>query len=394
MAILGPTFFQPPITPLFLFFPLHPYLIVLVRITLFLSTLLISVPLILFLTPLSILLSSSSHEIIRRLSPLPIHPHNLPRHDRAISISYLRGIDVYIVGALVWAATICGPAPDVGDEITEWIGRTQGWFADKFARIENWNDITVTEVVIDKLYIPSVGIERCLGVLCEDDLLRSPILGFTLRHVPKGLGEVCSSLGKSDMYVQGGGGLLSQRGRNIKRRAILFFAGGGYVTGSPLVQPFLFNLIRSLPPLGPLGDCKSDRICPDNHSNQNRDYEPDLNCPPNDTNTETILVSPNIRKSLSLDRGFPIPLLDALSTYAHLIDCGYDPSEIILMGDSAGAGLAWSLLAYLAILDDKQGSLGGGLGIPANVIMISVSFSTYFQFSLAPQPGSTFAQTK
>ncbi|KAL4062097.1 Alpha/Beta hydrolase protein [Scleroderma yunnanense] len=53
---------------------------------------------------------------------------------------------------------------------------------------------------------------------------------------------------------------------------------------------------------------------------------------------------------------FPTALLDALAGYIHLIDVvGYDPSNIILAGDSAGGNLALALVRYLV---ENQGSLG------------------------------------
>jgi len=40
-------------------------------------------------------------------------------------------------------------------------------------------------------------------------------------------------------------------------------------------------------------------------------------------------------------------ILDSLNGYLHLIELGYAPADIILVGDSAGGNLALSLCRYL-----------------------------------------------
>jgi acetyl esterase/lipase len=121
-----------------------------------------------------------------------------------------------------------------------------------------------------------------------------------------------------------------------KRRVYLFLAGGGYVTGWPLVHPFIFSLARTFAP-------SSGHHLP-----------------------RQAIFAPDIRKSLSVENAFPTPLVDALAAYTYLLAIGYTPGEIVLMGDSAGGGLVWSLLAYLCIASRE-----GKLGPPGGVIMIS-----------------------
>ncbi len=59
---------------------------------------------------------------------------------------------------------------------------------------------------------------------------------------------------------------------------------------------------------------------------------------------------------------FPSGLLDAASGYDHLLQSGYSPSDIVIMGDSAGGGLTLSLLTYLKNKDKVM---------PAAVVLLS-----------------------
>jgi monoterpene epsilon-lactone hydrolase len=60
-------------------------------------------------------------------------------------------------------------------------------------------------------------------------------------------------------------------------------------------------------------------------------------------------VMPNYR--LAPEHPFPAGITDVIACYNGLIASGRDPSRIIICGDSAGGGLAFSLLAYLAARD-------------------------------------------
>jgi acetyl esterase/lipase len=80
----------------------------------------------------------------------------------------------------------------------------------------------------------------------------------------------------------------------------------------------------------------------------------------------------NYRKCNIAENAFPIPLLDALAAYEHLVNVeGYTPSNIIVFGQSAGGGLAWSLTAYLAALTRLRPA--SSLHVPRSVVMVSVS---------------------
>ncbi|MEO1493258.1 MAG: alpha/beta hydrolase [Pseudomonadota bacterium] len=63
---------------------------------------------------------------------------------------------------------------------------------------------------------------------------------------------------------------------------------------------------------------------------------------------------------LAPEHPFPAALEDAVTTYRHLLDAGYEAPSIALAGDSAGGGLAFSLQLRLAELDlPKPGCVVG-----------------------------------
>lgn len=47
-------------------------------------------------------------------------------------------------------------------------------------------------------------------------------------------------------------------------------------------------------------------------------------------------------------------ILDSLNGYMHLIELGYSPEDIILVGDSAGGNLTLSLCRYLVEYADEK----------------------------------------
>ena len=50
---------------------------------------------------------------------------------------------------------------------------------------------------------------------------------------------------------------------------------------------------------------------------------------------------------LAPENPFPSPLFDCVKAYDYLVDLGYDPKKIVLMGDSAGANLVLSTMLIL-----------------------------------------------
>ena len=65
---------------------------------------------------------------------------------------------------------------------------------------------------------------------------------------------------------------------------------------------------------------------------------------------------------LAPESPFPAALEDALSAYRHLLDAGYAPKDITLIGESAGGGLVFCLVQYL-----KQ----QGIALPGRLVAIS-----------------------
>jgi acetyl esterase/lipase len=111
------------------------------------------------------------------------------------------------------------------------------------------------------------------------------------------------------------------------KHVFLYLVGGGYVIGTPLLGSFAYSLVHA---------------------------------------TSHPVFAPDYTKALSLETSFPGPLCEALAAYQSLRDQGWSSKQIVVIGDSAGGGLAWSLLVYLAALRSE-------LGVPQQVIMISVS---------------------
>lgn len=121
------------------------------------------------------------------------------------------------------------------------------------------------------------------------------------------------------------------------KRVFLYLVGGGYVIGTPLLGAFAYSLVHA---------------------------------------TSSPVFAPDYTKALSVETSFPGPLCEALAAYKSLRSQGWSSEQIVVVGDSAGGGLAWSLLVYLA-------SLKSDLGVPKQVILISVSLICTFQLTSA-----------
>ncbi|WVF73147.1 hypothetical protein IAT40_007966 [Kwoniella sp. CBS 6097] len=101
-------------------------------------------------------------------------------------------------------------------------------------------------------------------------------------------------------------------------RVILHIHGGGYIRGHPLWTPF------------PMGIAVLTRY----------------RC-----------LTVNYRKTLSPTTAFPAPLLDVLAAYIHLTRIlKFEPADIIILAESAGAHLALILSQYLNDLKHTQSS--------------------------------------
>lgn len=79
-----------------------------------------------------------------------------------------------------------------------------------------------------------------------------------------------------------------------------------------------------------------------------------------------------LRTLPSVEGAFPAMILDSLNGYMHLVELGYAPEDIILVGDSAGGNLALSLCRYLVEYADTKSPSGTSLPrIPGALILLS-----------------------
>lgn len=223
---------------------------------------------------------------------------------------------VYIVGTIVWAITGVGNAPESDLRTSRLLNKCVCVFVQLFAAIGVKGRLVVQEEVCEPM---------------DEKLRIGAMRGGTTKEVV--LFSMRLHVSSSRLVKKVGTATPADSGPSRTRKALLFLAGGGYVTGVPLAHPFVCSLIRRLPP------------------------------------DEYTVYAPYVRKSLDRKRSFPVPLLDALAAYQHLRR-SYAAADIIVMGDSAGGGLSWSLTAYLAVLKETR---KGDLGIPGGIILISVS---------------------
>lgn len=65
-------------------------------------------------------------------------------------------------------------------------------------------------------------------------------------------------------------------------------------------------------------------------------------------------------------------ILDSLNGYMHLMELGYAPNDVILVGDSAGGNLTLALCRYLTEYADEKSPSGASLPpLPGSLILIS-----------------------
>lgn len=73
-----------------------------------------------------------------------------------------------------------------------------------------------------------------------------------------------------------------------------------------------------------------------------------------------------------IEGAFPAMILDSLNGYIHLVELGYAPEDIILVGDSAGGNLALSLCRYLIEYADGKSLSGATLPpVPGALLLVS-----------------------
>ena len=78
--------------------------------------------------------------------------------------------------------------------------------------------------------------------------------------------------------------------------------------------------------------------------------------------------------SLAPEQPFPLAIEDVTATYLALLEQGHDPSKIIVMGDTSGAGIA---LAALISLRDQQHPMPAGFVALTPLVDLTFSGGTY-----------------
>ncbi|CDZ98133.1 Arylacetamide deacetylase [Phaffia rhodozyma] len=183
----------------------------------------------------------------------------------------------------------------------------------------------------EKLVIPPAKDQACLGVLKN---------GFG-DGTEAGDGHVKrKEVVTSWLWREGGEFGIGKESRKIgmaseDEKVLVYFVGGGYVAGSPLLGPFAYSILRRAP-----------------------------------KNTRVLTV--DYRLATEESGSFPGALMDALACYIYLVDhVMFKPENIVLVGSSAGGGLAWSLISYLSILQETISKDELNLGVPGKVALIS-----------------------
>lgn len=99
------------------------------------------------------------------------------------------------------------------------------------------------------------------------------------------------------------------------RKVVMYFVGGGMVQGHPLESPLPWKVLGVI---------------------------------------DTPIFGVNFRKAIIRENGFPAALQDAVSAFYYLIDQGFRPENICMMGDSGGDGIVTTTILYLRAHRDKN----------------------------------------
>ncbi|KAJ9474237.1 Abhydrolase_3 domain-containing protein [Pseudozyma hubeiensis] len=147
-------------------------------------------------------------------------------------------------------------------------------------------------------------------------------------------GQVISVKPGSDVAGIGSGPALSS-----DERMVLFFVGGGYHSGHAPQGPLSWSVCRQ---------------------------------------TSLRVLGVNFRKATSDKRAFPAALQDALAAWVYVTKrLHFKPENVILMGDSAGGGLALSLQLYLSsLMWSSETSLGRAKKLVLHSPMTDLTLST------------------
>ncbi|KAL2074121.1 hypothetical protein VTL71DRAFT_7899 [Oculimacula yallundae] len=98
------------------------------------------------------------------------------------------------------------------------------------------------------------------------------------------------------------------------RKIMMYFVGGGMIQGHPLESPLGWSMMEV---------------------------------------TKMPILGVNFRKAGIAESAFPAALQDAVSAFYYLIDLGYRPENICMMGDSGGGGIVVTAILYLRAYREK-----------------------------------------
>ncbi|SCZ97011.1 BZ3500_MvSof-1268-A1-R1_Chr4-2g06929 [Microbotryum saponariae] len=115
-----------------------------------------------------------------------------------------------------------------------------------------------------------------------------------------------------------------------RERVVLYFVGGGYSYGSPIEGNRCYTIAQK---------------------------------------TGLRVVGANYRKAVRPETAFPAALQDAITAYKHLLDLGF--KDIVLAGDSAGGGLAITLLLYFCKTLVRSPSYPASFILPTGMFLYS-----------------------
>lgn len=95
----------------------------------------------------------------------------------------------------------------------------------------------------------------------------------------------------------------------------------------------------------------------------------------------------NVDYRVAPEHPYPAALLDAIESYRWLLDLGYDGEQVIVVGDSAGGGLALALAMWLR---DREMTLPGKLVLMSPWTDLTASGKSYEEnYELDPMFGGT-----
>lgn len=121
------------------------------------------------------------------------------------------------------------------------------------------------------------------------------------------------------------------------RKVMMYFVGGGMVQGHPAVSPLPWRIMEA---------------------------------------TQIPVFGVNFRKCVTKKTAFPAAVQDAVASFEYLLNQGFLPENISIMGDSGGGGIAITTLLYL---------IRNNLPVPGSAVLICPFVSLVDTFTNDPE---------